>query len=94
MYGALYLRIYKRIKLYVLKRDNSKNPLPKPFCNLISKLRKRIESTFNQLIEHFDIKQVRVYSILTLCTMLEIKLLCFKTEIGSSTKTSNALNFN
>lgn len=84
------------VKLYALKRGNSKNPLPKPFRNLISKLRRRIESTFNQLIEHFDIERVRANSILSLCTMLEIKFLCFNilTEIGGSTKISNVLNFN
>ena len=86
----------KGIKLYALKRGNSKNPLPKPFRNLISKLRRRIESTFNQLIEHFDIQRVRANSILGLCTMLEIKFLCFNilTEIGGSTQISNVLNFN
>lgn len=90
------LKQEKGIKLYALKRGNSKNPLPKTFRNLISKLRRRIESTFNQLIEHFDIERVRANSILGLCTMLEIKFLCFNilTEIGGSTKISNILNFN
>lgn len=90
------LKQERGIKLYALKRGNSKNPLPKPFRNLISKLRRRIESTFNQLIEHFDIERVRANSILGLCTMLEIKFLCFNilTEIGGSTKISNVLNFN
>lgn len=86
----------KGIKLYALKRGNIKNPLPKPFRNLISKLRRRIESTFNQLIEHFDIQRVRANCILGLCTMLEVKFLCFNilTEIGGSTQISNVLNFN
>ena len=86
----------KGIKLYALKRGNSKNPLPKPFRNLISKLRRRIEFTFNQLIEHFDIQRVRANCILGLCTMLEVKFLCFNilTEIGGSTQISNVLNFN
>lgn len=90
------LKQERGIKLYALKRGNSKNPLPKPFRNLISKLRKRIESTFNQLIEHFDIERVRANSILGLCTMLEIKFLRFNilTEIGGSTQISNVLNFN
>lgn len=90
------LKQERGIKLYALKRGNSKNPLPKSFRNLISKFRRRIESTFNQLIEHFDIERVRANSILSLCTMLEIKFLCFNilTEIGGSTKISNVLNFN
>ena len=45
------LKQENEIQLYVLKRGNSKNPLLKPFHNLISKLRRRIETTFNQLIE-------------------------------------------
>lgn len=90
------LKNEKGIKLYALKRSNSKNPLPKPFRNLISKLRRRIESTFNQLIEHFDIERVRANSILGLSTMLEIKFLCFNilAFIGGSTAISNVLNFN
>lgn len=90
------LKQEKGIKLYALKRSNSKKPLPKPFRNLISKLRRRIESTFNQLIEHFNIERVRSNSILGLCTMLDIKFLCFNilTEISGSTQISNILNFN
>lgn len=67
------LKKEKGIRLYTLKRGNSKNPLPKPFRNMISKFRRRIESTFNQLIEHFDIERVRANSIISLSTMLEIK---------------------
>ena len=90
------LREETGIQLYALKRGNSKNPLPKPFRNMISKLRKRIEVTFNQMIEHFDIERVRANSILGLSTMLEVKFLCFNilTYINDSTKISNILNFN
>lgn len=90
------LRDEKGIQLYALKRGNSKNPFPKSFRNLISKLRRRIESTFNQLIEHFDIERVRANSILSLSSMLEFKFLCFNilTFIGGSTQISHILNFN
>ena len=90
------LKREKGIKLYALKRSNSKTPLPKAFRNLISKARRRIESTFNQLIEHFDIQRVRANSIIGLSTMLEAKFLCFNllALIGSNTKISNILNFN
>ncbi len=90
------LKKEKSIRLYALKRGNSKNPLPKSFRNLISKLRRRIESTFNQMIEHFNIERVRANSILGLSTMLEIKFLCFNllAYIGKSTAISNILNFN
>ncbi len=90
------LKIEKGIRLYALKRGNSKNPLPKSFRNMISKLRRRIESTFNQMIEHFNIERVRSNSILGLSTMLEVKFLCFNllAYIGKSTTISNILNFN
>ncbi len=90
------LKVEKGIRLYALKRGNSKNPLPKPFRNMISKLRRRIESTFNQMIEHFNIERVRSNVILGLLTMLEVKFLCFNllAYIGKSTTISNILNFN
>ena len=90
------LKKEKWIRLYALKRGNSKNPLPKQFRNMISKFRRRIESTFNQLIEHFDIERVRANSIISLLTSLEIKFLCFNilTYIGGTTKISKILNFN
>lgn len=90
------LKNEKSINLYALKRGNSKKPLPKPFRNMISKFRRRIESSFNQLIEHFDIERVRANSMLGLSTMLEIKFLCFNilAYIGGSTAISHVLNFN
>ena len=71
------LREEKGIRLYALKRSNSKNPLPKKFRNLISHLRRRIESTFNQCIEHFNLEQVNSKSMVGLQTTLEIRFLCF-----------------
>jgi len=91
------LKQEKNIKLYALKRSNSKNPLPKEFRNLISHLRRRIESTFNQLIEHFDIERVRSKSMLGLQTSLEIKFLCFNLLAylnNNSTHISDILSFN
>ena len=91
------IRIEKGIKLYALKRSNSKNPLPKDFRNKISKLRRRIESTFNQLIEHFDIERVRSKNMLGLQTNLESKILCFNLLTylnGGNTHISDILSFN
>lgn len=91
------LRKEKGIKLYALKRNNSKNPLPKEFRNIISHLRRRIESTFNQLNEHFDIERVRSKSMLGLQTSLEIKFLCFNLVAylnGGCTHISDILSFN
>ena len=91
------IRIEKGVKLYALKRSNSKNPLPKDFRNKISKLRRRIESTFNQLIEHFDIERVRSKNMLGLQTNLESKILCFNLLTylnGGNTHISDILSFN
>ena len=52
---AQELRDEKGIKLCALKGANSKNHLPKEFRNMISKLCRRIQTMFNQMIEHFDI---------------------------------------
>lgn len=91
------LRKEKGIKLYALKRSNSKNPLPKEFRNIVSHLRRRIESTFNQLNEHFYIERVRAKSMLGLQTSLEIKLLCFNLVAylnSGCTHISDILSFN
>lgn len=91
------LRREKGIKLYALKRSNCKNPLPKEFRNQISHLRRRIESTFNQLNEHFDIERVRSKSILGLQASLEIRFLCFNiiTYLNCGcTHISDILSFN
>lgn len=89
------LRAENGIRSYALKRGNSKEPLPKAFRNRISKLGRRIESTFNQLIEHFNIEKVRVNSFLSLQTMLEMKFLFLNilALIRKSTAISNVLNF-
>lgn len=91
------LRREKGIKLYALKRSNCKNPLPKEFRNQISHLRRRIESTFNQLNEHFDIERVRSKSMLGLQASLEIRFLCFNiiTYLNCGcTHISDILSFN
>lgn len=90
------LKQEKNIKLYALKRGNSKNPLPHKFRNLISKLRRRIETTFYQLNECFNIERVRANSKIGLQTSLEIKFLCFNiiSLIAGNTKISKIINFN
>lgn len=90
------LKQEKNIKLYALKRANSKNPLPHKFRNLISKLRRRIETTFYQLNECFNIERVRANSKIGLQTSLEIKFLCFNiiSLIAGNTKISKIINFN
>lgn len=90
------LKNEKDIKLYALKRGNSKNPLPRNFRNVMSKLRRRIETTFYQLNECFNIERVRSNSKIGLQTSLEIKFLCFNiiSLIGGHTKISKIINFN
>ena len=90
------LKEEKNIKLYALKRGNSKNPLPQNFRNMISKLRRRIETTFYQLNECFNIERIRSNSKIGLQTSLEIKFLCFNiiSLIGGHTKISKTINFN
>ena len=90
------LKKEKNIKLYALKRSNSKDPLSKNFRNMISKLRRRIETTFYQLNECFNIERVRSNSKIGLQASLEIKLLCFNiiSLIGRHTRISEIINFN
>ena len=87
------LKREKGIKLYALKRSNSKAPLPKAFRNLISKVRRRIEATFNPLIEHFNIQRVSINSIIGLSTML-VLYFNILTLINGGTSISHILNFN
>ena len=90
------LKKEKNIKLYALKRGNSKNPLPRKFRNIISKLRRRIETTFYQLNECFNIEKIRSNSKIRLQTSLEIKFLYFNiiSIIGGHTRISKTINFN
>ena len=89
------LKKEKNINLYALKRGNSKNPLPKEFRNMISKLRRRIETTFYQLNECFNIERIRANSKIGLQTSLEIKFLCFNiiSLIGGHTRICKTINF-
>ncbi len=87
------LKREKGIKLYTLKRSNNKAPLPKAFRNLISKVRRRIEATFNPLIEHFNIQRVSINSIIGLSTML-VLYFNILTLINGGTSISHILNFN
>ena len=90
------LRREKGIKLYALQRSNSKTPLPKEFRNAISHHRRRIESTFNQLNDNFNIEKVRAKSMLGLQASLEIRFLCFNilTYINGNTHISDIISFN
>ena len=84
------------VKLIALRKKNMKEPLTHSFKKLITKLRRRIETTFDQLSEHFNIERIRANSKCGVQTMLEIKFFAFNllAFIGGSTKISNVLNYN
>lgn len=64
-----------QMKLMALKRGNSKNPYPKPIRNWISKHRRRIETTFSQLVEQLNIDEVLAKSKSGLIARINTKLL-------------------
>lgn len=65
----------ENITLLALKRNNSKNPYPKDLRNWISKHRRRIETTFSQLADQFNINQVLARSLTGLVSRINSKLL-------------------
>ena len=86
-----------KITLIALQKKNSKTPLPKELRNYVSHFRRRIETTFNQMIEHFDSERVRSKSLVGLQTNLEANLFTFNllTYINNgNTRISDVINFN
>ena len=83
-------------RLWALKKKKDKESIPKPFRNKISHYRRRIETTFGQLIELFNIERIRSNSKIGQSTFLECKFLCFNilTIIRKNTQVSNVVNFN
>ena len=69
------LKQEKGITLLALKRNNSKNPYPKDLRNWISKHRRRIETTFSQLVDQFGVNQVLANSFSGLKARLQSKIL-------------------
>lgn len=86
----------KGINLLALQKKTSKNPLPKPLRNWISKARRRIETTFQQLNELFNIEKVYSNSLLGVITNLEIKFLSYNilAMIAGNTQIAHIINFN
>lgn len=69
------LKIEKDILLISLKRKNSKDPLEKGLHNVLSKTRRRIETSFSQLAEQFNINKVLAKSKLGLMLRITLKIL-------------------
>lgn len=69
------LEIEKDILLILLKRKNSKNLLEKQFRNILLKTRRRIETSFSQLFEQFNINKVLAKSKWGLMLRITLKIL-------------------
>lgn len=65
----------KQVLLISLKRKNSKHPLEKQFRNILSKARRRIETSFSQLAEQFNINRVLAKSKWGLMLRIALKVL-------------------
>ena len=65
----------KDILLISLKRKNSKNPLEKQLRNVLSKTRRRVETSFSQLAEQFNINKVLAKSKWGLMLRITLKIL-------------------
>ncbi|OCL26218.1 transposase [Orenia metallireducens] len=69
------LKDEKNIDLIPIKRKNSKDPHPKAFKKIISKVRRRVETSFSQLDEQFNISNVLTKSLWGLTTKIKVKVL-------------------
>ena len=69
------LEIEKDILLISLKRKNSKDPLENEFCNVLSKTKRRIETSFSQLAQQFNINKVLAKSKGGLMLRIDLKIL-------------------
>ena len=65
----------KEILLFSLKRKNSKFKFEKQFRNALSKTRRRVETSFSQLAEQFNINRVRAKSKWGLMIRIVLKIL-------------------
>ena len=67
----------KGVLMITLKRDNAKNPEPKPIRQHIFKIRRRIETSFSQLNDQFNAETTRAKTLWGLLTRLQTKILAF-----------------
>ena len=79
-------------RLIALQKDNSKTPLPKPLRNIVSKLRRRIETTIGQLVAMFNLETMKGRSKLSIQRDFEFSLfavnslVCINQFIGAEHK--------
>lgn len=69
------LKNEKNILLISLKRKNSKDPLEKRLRNVLSKTRRRIETSFSQLADQFNLNKVIAKSKWGLMLRITLKIL-------------------
>jgi len=67
----------KGIQLLYMKRDNAKNQYPKQLRQAIFKIRRRVETSFSQLADQFNIETTRAKSLWGLNVRLQTKVLAF-----------------
>jgi len=67
----------KGVTMIAMKRTNAKNPDPKPVRQAIFKVRRRIETSFSQLDDMFNIESTCAKSLWGLVTRLRSKILAF-----------------
>jgi len=67
----------KGIKLLYMKRDNAKDQYTKPLRQAIFKIRRRVETSFSQLADQFNIETTRAKSLCGLNVRLQVKVLAF-----------------
>jgi len=71
------LRNERDISFIYMNRNDTKNPLPKPIRQAIFKVRRRIETSFSQLTDQFNIATTRAKSLWGLNARLQTKILAF-----------------
>ncbi|MPQ45363.1 transposase, partial [Clostridium tarantellae] len=69
------LALEQNISLLALQRKNSKTQFPKHIRNILSKMRRRVETSFSQLTEQFNANKVLAKTKLGLMTRISIKIL-------------------
>lgn len=82
----------KNVLLLSLKRKNSKTPLDKHLRNALSKARRRVETTFSQLAEQFNINRVLAKTKCGLMLRITLKILAHNLSFLLNTITGNTMH--
>ena len=82
----------KEILLLSLKRKNSKTPLEKQLRNAVSKTRRRVETSFSQLAEQFNINRVLAKTKWGLMLRITLKILAHNLSFVLNIITGNIIH--